>query len=256
MSDVAVASSPYDVISRNKWDMDIRVCNETEHTTGMVALCDAEEGVAVLNRGVYGYEHLQQEQGVLTFPIVRATGYISGGSEIDDDAWKTPENQCLRKLECELAIMPLNKERFEENALFAANAYQNPLLAQSEPVDTRKFLGGRAAVQDTEVAEIFYQELPYQEVEMECAESLLGLEGNGLQVAALKKSFDRTGYIFRFFNTKEESVNAILDLKKLHINAVYKSNFKETLRKKLELTDQQVTMCVKPKEIISLFLEK
>ena len=254
-SDVAVATSPYDVIARNKWDIDTRICNETEHTSGMVAIHDDKSGVAVLNRGIYAYEHLQQEQGVLTFPLVRATGAISAGVESDDDAWKTPENQCLRKMECEIAIMPQEGKCFVDDAVFAAKAYQNPLLVQCEPVDSKKFLGGRPAVQDTSIAEIFYQEIPYQEVQLKNKGFGVFLEGEGLQVTAYKKSFDRMGYVFRFYNSKDENIDAQIHLGEVLIEHVWKSNLNETEREKLHIENNIVSLPVRAKEIVTLYMK-
>lgn len=254
-SDVVKATSPYDIISRNKWDIDKRICNETEHTSGMVLICDKKAGLAVLNRGVYCYEHLQDEQGTLTFPIVRATGAISGGVDSDDEAWKIPENQCLRVVKCELSVMPQYGDDLAEKSAFAAKAFQNPLIVQCEPVDTRKFLGGRPAVQDTSIAELFYQDIPYADVELENSGFGFGIEGVGLQVTALKKAYDRSGYILRFFNPKENEINAVVDFGKLMAKEIWKTNLMETAREKMKLVDNSIRLCVKAKEIVTLFIE-
>lgn len=252
-SDVVAATSPYDIIVRNKWNMDTSTCNETEHTSGMVLISAGQEGIAVLNRGVYAYEHLQQEQGTLTFPIVRATGAISAGVESDDDAWKTPENQCLRKIQCELSIMPQCGSELAEKAAFAAKAFQNPLIVQCEPVDTRKFLGGRHAVQDTSIAELFYQDIPYSETQLQPEGFGMSLEGQGIQVTALKKSYDRTGYILRFYNSSEEKQEVVLNFGTLPIRKAWKTNLKETAREELALMDNKIYLSAKAKEIITVF---
>lgn len=253
--DISVATSPYDMIYRNKWDIDTQICNETEHTSGMTAILEKDYGMAVLNRGVYAYENLQDEEGVLTFPIVRATGAISAGVESDDDAWKIPENQCLRVAEIELSLMPLSENNMAQRAAFAAKAFQNPLMAQCEPVDTHKFMGGRAAVQDTEIAEFFYQDLEYADVQLPQRECGFQLMGDGLQVTAFKKSFDRTGYILRFFNGTEEAVEAELHFDGLKAQKVWKTNLRESVREELILQNQTVSIPVKGKEIVTLYLE-
>ena len=109
---------------------------------------------------------MKSDKVTLTFPLVRATGKISAGVASDDDAWKVPENQCLREIECELTVMPQLGDNLAEQAMFEAKAFQNPLMAQCEPVDTRKFMGGRPAVQDTAIAEFFYQDLEYADVKL------------------------------------------------------------------------------------------
>lgn len=253
-SDVATATAPYDLISRNKWDIDPRICNETEHNSGMVAIAQDEVGIAVLNRGIYGYENLQREQGTLTFPLVRSTGRIDGGVVSDDGVWKIPENQCLRVIKCEMAILPQCGTELAVKAAYAAKAFQNPLMVQCEPVDTRKFLGGRPAVQDTAIAELFYQDIPYADVSLERMGRDFALHGKGLLVTAFKKAYNREGYILRFFNQKEEAVDAWLSIGKLCISKVWKTNLKETVREELSIDDHQVCLNVGAKEIVTLLL--
>ncbi len=255
-SDVSTASAPYDLISRNKWDINTQICTETEHTSGSVTIGRDNVALSVLNRGVYGFENLQKEQGTLAFTLVRANGVISGGGVVsDDDAWKVPENQCLREIECDLALMPWQGEHPAEEAVFAAKEFQNPLMVQCEPVDSHKFMGGRPAVQDTEIAEFFYQDPEYADVKLERRGCGFFLEGQGMQVTAWKKSHDKTGYIFRFFNAKDESETGVLHLGKFAIEKVWKTNLKETERKELEITDHTVCLTAKAIEIVTLFLE-
>ena len=254
-SDMATVTTPYDVISRNKWDIDKRICNETEHTSGMVVIKEDDNGVAVLNRGIYGYEHLQGEQGTLAFTVVRATGTISAGVESDDDAWRIPENQCLRKMHCEIAIMPQVKGGLVAEAVFASKAFQNPLVAQCEPVNTRKFLGGRTAVQDTSIAELFYQDIPYADVELTLNGLDMTLDGEGIQVTAFKKAFDREGYILRFYNTKETETDVKLRLGKISVSKVWKTNLRETIREELPILERDVCLQVKGKEIVTLYMK-
>ncbi|MBO5071270.1 MAG: hypothetical protein J6C37_13110 [Roseburia sp.] len=255
-SSVTVASSPYDLVSRDKWSIDKRICNETEHNSGMVSICSGEIGLSVINRGIYSYENLQSEQGTLAFTIVRSTGRINleGKGAPEDDSWAAPENQCLRSIQCDLAVLPQCGEDVAVEAEFAAKEFQNPLLVQCEPVDTRKFLGGRPAVQDTGIAELFYRKTPYPECSLERVGWELTLDGIGLQVTALKKAYDRDGYILRFYNAKEEATEAVLNLGRLPVVKVWKTNLRETVREELRITDHAIQVPVKGKEIVTLFM--
>ncbi len=247
-SDMTKALVPYDLVTRNKWDIDTSVCTETEHTSGSVTIAQGDVAMSVLGRGVYGFENLQKEQGTLAFTLVRANGEIS-------NSWMVPENQCLRELECELALLPQQGECPAEEAIFEAKAFQNPLMTQCEPVDSHKFMGGRAAVQDTTIAELFYPELEYANVQLQREGCAFFLEGQGLQVTAFKKAYNRKGYILRFFNAKEESVEAVLHLGKLPIAKVWKTNLKETARETLVISDNTARVQVKEKEIVTLLIE-
>ncbi len=250
--DTAVSTTPFDLIARNKWDIEKRICNETEHTSGMTVIGDDKMSMAVLSRGIYGYENLQSEQGTLAFALVRANGSI-GGVASDDDAWQTPENQCLRDIRCEFAILPQRQTGFAQNAAYHAKAFQNPLLVQCEPVDTHKFMGGRTAVQDTSIVEFFFQDIPYNEIALPRYGSGISLEGEGLQVTAFKKSFDRTGYILRFVNLGEEAVQAVVHFNGFEIQKLYQTNLKETARKELPVVDHKVLLTTRAKEIVTLF---
>ena len=81
------------------------------------------------------------------------------------------------------------------------------------------------------------------------------MEGQGLQVTALKKAHDRTGHILRFFNMKDESVDAVLHLGKLPITKVWKTNLKETARDEMVIENHTVRLQVRAKEIVTLFFK-
>ncbi len=253
-SDFTTASTPFDLTVRDKSSIDPRILNETEPNCGMVTIMDEGQGMSVLNRGIYGYENLQAEDGTLAFTILRCTSEIAGYLETGDGAWSAPENQCLRVVECEMAILPQCGEGIAERAAFASKAFQNPLLVQSEPADAHKFSGGRPAVQDTSIAELFYREIPYADVHMELKGHGITVDNDNLLITAFKKSYDRSGYILRFYNLKNHGVDTILKFGKLNISRVWKTNLKETARQELQILDNKVSIPVKEKEIVTLYL--
>ena len=122
------------------------------------------------------------------------------------------------------------------------------MLAQSEPVDRKKFLGGRAAVQDSTLAEFFYQPLPSEEVRLPRTGRLLTLEGRDLHVTALRKSFDRSGYILRFYNNGTETSRGSLQL----MSPVCRTDLAERLREPVKAD----AISVRGKEIVTLYLQK
>jgi alpha-mannosidase len=154
-----------------------------------------------------------------------------------------------------MAILPQCGEGIAERAAFASKAFQNPLLVQSEPADAHKFSGGRPAVQDTSIAELFYREIPYADVHMELKGHGITLDNDNLLITAFKKSYDRSGYILRFYNLKNHSVDTILKFGRLNISRVWKTNLRETVREELQILDNEISIHVKEKEIVTLFLK-
>ncbi len=257
-SAVTTALSPFDLVTHDKRAIDTRLCNETRHNSGVVTLEKNGLGLSVLNRGIYGYENFQKAHGVLGFTLMRATGRIwpedtTGAPE--DDSWLAPENQCLRPLRLELALYPHLGDAIEARAPLAAKAFQNPLLVHCAPVDTRKFLGGRPALQDANLDEIFYRPTPYSDVCLPETGRAMELLGRGLQVTAWKKAFNSQGYILRFFNAVGEPVQAELRWKDLSVARVWKTDLQEKARQPLTLEGDTVRLTAGPKEIVTLLLE-
>lgn len=254
-SNVTMVSAPFDIIDRDKTGIDTRICNETEHNSGMVTISENGHGISVLNRGIYGYENLQAEEGTLAFTILRSTSEIAGYLETGDGAWSAPENQCLHTVECELAILPQVGEDLAVKAGFASKVFQNKMLTHSAAVDVKKFSGGRPAVQDTNIAELFYREIPYKEVKMELVDEGILIDNHALQVTAFKKAYNRQGYILRFFNMKDSCEEAVLDFAKMTVSKVWKTNLAETDREEIQMQDGKVSLTVRGKEIVTLLLQ-
>lgn len=250
-TDDSEALVPFDMVSRNKWRNDTSYVNESEHNSGVVTLRDKEIALSVLNFGIYSYEHLQNEDGTLTFALVRSTGRINieGVGAPEDDSWEAPENQCLRQLCCDLAILPCSAD-----PAFAAKCFQNPLLVQSEAADMRKFAGGRTAVQSSEIAELFYRPLPATAVHLPMQIGGFRLRGEGLLATALKQSCDRKAWVFRFFNTGDALVHATLELNDLPVAQVWKADLQEQAKLQLPICDGSISIDAGPKEIVTLKL--
>lgn len=255
LSKFTTASAPFDLVIKDKTTIDTRVCNETEQNSGMVTIFKDGQGVSVLNRGIYGYENLQVEEGTLAFTILRSTSEIAGYLETGDGSWSAPEGQCLCIIECEMAILPQVGVNIAEKGSFASKAFQNPLIAQSEPLDARKFTGGRAAVQDTGIAELFYREIPYANVGLKLMGQAFALEGQNFQITAFKRSYDRSGYILRLLNLKDISNEAVLDFSSFNIAKIWRTNLAETDRTELQMVDNKIIVNVKGKEIVTLFIQ-
>lgn len=257
-NNITTALSPFDLVQHDKTQIDTRICNETRHNSGCVSLCGEDRGMSVLNLGLYGYENLQREEGTLALTLVRSTGRVwpqDAQGAPEDDSWEAPENQCLRKLSLRLALYPHGADLAQAQVLFVQRAWQNPLLVHSTPVDIRKFLGGRPALQDSNIDEDFYLPDSYPQVRLPRHTAPWHLEGRHIQVTAWKKSFDRSTYILRFFNASKHPQNVVLRFGDLQVKNVYKSDLQEVARQPLCIYQGCAHIPTRGKEIVTLILE-
>ena len=81
-ADVSTALSPFDLVQHRRSELDVRLCNESRHNSGMITLSDGAGGFSVLNSGAYSYENLQAQPGTLALTLLRATGRIWPEGEI------------------------------------------------------------------------------------------------------------------------------------------------------------------------------
>lgn len=201
------ADIPFDLVSHSREDR----CPLTQSPTlpnSTFAMLRGQEGTAaVFTAGAQEYEHL--EEGVLAFTLLRATGVISrngDGRFTNGDTWLCPDNQCLRTMKGRFAAAFFAPG--EDHGAFAlAKTFRVPVLAFGTACDHRKFSGGRPAVQDSDLAELFY--LPDQNPDLLVPDSqpMVQLEGAGLSVTALKGAEDGNGLILRVVNLSDEDVS-------------------------------------------------
>lgn len=257
VSDETISLSPYDLVRHNKQQLHTAICNETRHTSGLVSIASGNLGMSVLNKGLYSYENLQRENGTISLTLVRATGRVwppdSTGFP-EDDSWEAPENQCLRPLEMEFALYPHGVLQ-DADVLYAVKSYQTPMLVHSGPVDTRKFLGGRPALQDANIDENFYPPDPFPNIVLPLKSCPWKLHGDNLQVTAWKKCFDRSDYVLRFFNGNEHPQTVQLEICDLPVRAIWKSDLQEECREALTIFEDCVNLEVRGKEIVTLIVD-
>lgn len=255
-ADVTTALSPFDLVEHRRSEIDVRLCNETRHNSGLVDISGERGGMSILNCGVYSYENLQQRPGVLALTLLRSTGRIwpeetTGAPE--DDAWLVEDNQCLRTIRIQTALYPHQGGVRHADAAYWCDCLQTPVLAAAAAVDTRKFLGGRPALQEAAIAEFFYQPDAYPQVRLPRENSVLSLP-DGAELTALKKSEDGTAYILRFFSAQKQMQALTLKLDPARISRIEKSDLRESCGAPLPIENGCCTLSAAPGEIVTLRL--
>lgn len=252
------ASIPFDVVKRDKHKVLSGLGNGILTNSGFVDMADDEEGVAVLTEGVHEYEYFIDEKGAAAFTLLRANGWISKTVQDDlppDETWLAPENQCIRKIRLNMALYPHTGDYIGADACIRVKEFQNPLLTYFQPVDVRKFTGGRPAVQDSEIKEIFYRHDPFENLHLPGELKLLEIKGKGIVLSALKKAEKDGRLIVRVYNSSgEPGIVEFSYYKK--ITSVCKTDMNEQALEELSF-DGNVAgpVALKPKEILTIGLK-
>jgi alpha-mannosidase len=234
-TDLTNATSPFDVIHRNRKTAIDDFKSGDRPNSGLVN-CD---NLAIYNIGLFEYEHFI-DRNLLAFTLVRSTGWIIQNMG-NDGYHKTPENQCIRKINHSIALyIHCNEEitKLVNKEIY----YKNPMLAYFSAVDRNKFMGGRPGVQDSDIGEIFYREdfsstiLPHQENAFKI---------NNAVVSSFKKSEDNNGYIVRTYNPTENSIIVDVD---------WNGSIKQCNMQEIEINE--FSSMLKPKEIKTIYIRK
>jgi alpha-mannosidase len=252
------ASIPLDVVKRDKHKVLSALTNGIRTNSGFVDIVDDKEGVAVLTEGVHEYEHFIDKKGAAAFTLLRANGWISKTVQSGirpDETWLAPENQCIRKIRLNMALYPHTGNYIDSDACIRVKEFQNPLLTYFQPVDIRKFAGGRPAVQDSEIKEIFFRQDPFRDLHLPRELKLLEIKGKGIVLSALKKAEKDDRLIVRVYNSSEEpSMLECSYYKK--ITSACRTDMNEQALEELPFEGNVVSpITLKPKEILTIGLK-
>ena len=131
-----------------------------------------------------------------------------------------------------------------------AKRFRNPLLAYATACDRKKFSGGRTAVQDTRLSELFY--LPDDNAALRVADNTPAVEiaGEGVLVTAFKKAEDGQGLILRLLNYSESEQTAV-------VTAAARGSLTTMSEEgQTYIGEGRIALSLKPKELVTLRLDK
>lgn len=191
---------PFDILTHTEEEFYAFTRSRTTVSSSWAALEDGVRGLAVMTEGLHECENV--EEG-LAFTVLRANGVINrknGTTAAGGETWLCPENQCLRRLKGRIGIHFYEGDARASELPQKARMFRNPLLIAFAPCDKTRFTGGRPAVQETELAELFYLPDPYERVCFPDGRPLLNVQGSELLVSAFKKAESGQGYIVRVFH--------------------------------------------------------
>lgn len=216
------------------------------------ALEAGNKGVAVFTEGEHEYEHLVG-QTALAFTLVRSTGLINQNyttfHSSSGEQWNCPENQCLRTLSGRMGMAVFAGEAVRAGIPRQAKNFRNALTGFFTSCDRRKFSGGRTAVQDTKLEELFYLPDPYRKVTVPNGVSFVRMTGESLLLTAMKKAENGAGIILRYVNLSDDTVRSTLTVKGL----IYRTSLEEVGAE--FLGQDEVTVSFGPKKILTFLVK-
>lgn len=187
---------------------------------------DGRMGLALLPKGIFEYEHLDDSEKTLALTLIRACRIKLKVSEekiteLDDAGIQCPGYQCF-----EYAIYPHSGNWLDSDCLHMAAAYTVPVRA----VQSGRGKG----------------KLPLEK-------SILSLDNRVVRVTAIKYSDDGSGLIIRFFNPSEEAQKVTLSFH-IQILRAFRLRMDESSIEELRPDENSVTCVADPKKIVTLKL--
>jgi alpha-mannosidase len=207
-SDENYAGQPFDIVKRPK--ISPYPNDETHPNTNFVGIDGEGEGIAIINEGLYEYEHMTDENSTLALTLLRCTGEI--GKYLGEEA-RTPEGQCIGKHTLSFAVYPYLNDHVAANVANEASALVSPVYATYQHHDYNVFVGGRPFVQASDIPVSFTRpiEAPKVKVPLEYTSFKIKESVTGAMVlSAFKAAQDGDGYVLRFYNCSEKADDVTL----------------------------------------------
>ena len=256
VSETSTADIPFDIVTHKSDDHFFNTMSKVLPNTSFAALTDEAKGtgVAVLSKGQHEYEHLIDSAGksALAFTLSRSTGFITHSGNFDEivgDTFKCPENQLIREIDGEFAVVPFFGDVISANIPKESKAFRNPAEIYFTACDHKKFSGGRTAVQDTRLEELFYLPDPYESVKIQSGEGTLSLGNPNILVSAYKISEDRKAYILRLFNPTKSEQHYALKIE----GEIQSSQMDERAGELIDKNENgEAELDIEPKQIVTL----
>lgn len=221
--------------------------SDTHHNASFARLVGKGDTLTVYTQGQHETETVC---GGLAFTLVRATGVINRDSRTfrptGGKQWTVPQNQCLRTLEGKLGLETgeglAAGESFER-----AKFFRNGFLVHADSFDTKKYSGGRFAVQAAELEKFYYVDDPYLGKELQ-TKPFFTCKAKEIAATCCKRAENR-GIIVRLVNLSDKEVRAPLSF----CGKAYRTNLSE--RENVYLGERECQFIFSPKQIVTLRIE-
>ncbi|MBB6672252.1 alpha-mannosidase [Cohnella nanjingensis] len=227
-------STPFDLVERRIQHPDYRSRLQSDDGgtaphNGIVAVNDSSCGLAVYSNGLYEAVVRDDEPRTIAMTLYRSTGneVLTNGGD---------GGQLLQELQFSYAIRPYSVAADREHTLWR----ERQLFAAGLRSITRK------------AGKPLYETPHRAEAKLPAAHSFMAVSGAGLIVSAVKESEDRPGqYVIRIFNVLNRPVQGNLAFDRA-LQSAQLLNLDEQPAGEIDFGDRQITLDVKPKQVITV----
>lgn len=236
--------SPFDYDERLPRESCDLTDSDTHHNSTFAQLVGANEAFTVFTEGQH---ELENAPDGLIFTVLRSTGVINrdgitfkvGAGE----CWDAPGNQCLRSVSGRMGIR-FGEPKSGAQCFADGKLFRNGLLALSDSFDSKKYSGGRFAVQATELAILYYVKDKYANCTV-LPQSFFKLDSDKIAVTCCKAG-KKGGAVVRFVNLADSEVDVELSYK----GTAYRTTMSE--REEKSMGKNKTLLTFSPKQIITV----
>lgn len=197
-ADCVWTDSPYDVSAHTPEECCCDTVTPTFCNATFAAVRGEGRGFAVFTEGQH---EVERAGSLLWFTLLRATGVIVRGDTGAE--WFMPEGQCKRQISGRLGLYGFADD--SAGMLFAkAKGFRTGILAKFSSMDRKKFAGGRPAVQDSKLSQLYFLPDPYEGLVLS-GESAFRYGNKNIAVTAAKLAENGEDIVVRLVNLSGES---------------------------------------------------
>lgn len=219
--------------------------SDTHHNAAFARLVGADT-LTVYTQGQHETEYTG---GGLAFTIVRGTGVINRDAKTFRPAggkqWTVPQNQCLGRIEGRLGFS-YGDSGSPADCYERAKFFRNGFTVHADSFDTKKYSGGRFAVQAAELEKFYYIDDPYLGKTLPTA-PFFTCSSPEIAATCCKRA-ERGGIAVRLVNLSDRAVTAQLSCR----GTLYRTNMAENGEEALGKDNR---LAFKPKQVITLRLD-
>ena len=220
--------------------------SDTHHNATFARLSGEGDTLTVYTQGQHETEVIG---GGLALTLVRATGVINRDAKTfrptGGKQWDVPQNQCLRTLEGKIGFS-LGESGTAADCFERAKFFRNGFLVRADSFDTKKYSGGRFAVQAAELEKFYYVDDPYSGKNLP-VRPLFTYGATELAATCCKKA-EQGGVAVRIVNLSDNEVSDFISF----CGKIYRTGMSE--RENEYLGKGKCRLTWRPKQVITLRL--